>query len=497
MKNKITTGTLALIAGVAIGWLATPEPQSLAPSEKHTPDLILKQLTKAGEIIDQDQKVSAVQATLNNITAPDLEKIAPSIYELSLHRPDMRIREKFLTSWGTHAPLKALAYSELNPHYGDRSIILKAWARANPESAIKHFQPSDKELKGENLEDALALLGGIAETDPTKAILFAEQYHLAQLTRLEIKSSPFAHHPSIQPEGSYQIAIERWMVQHPESAFKLINSLQSIKVREQAMNELFYTGWGYDNPKPELEAILQLWDQAQEGNENHKPFHSISLIETLATNLSGHDLSLAFQRALNLINPEQRLAAIRSVLYAQKWNHSQKNSLTDLADFIAARLTSDEITTIETTLLPKATAMLAQWITEADDGGIEKATTWIESLPAGKVRNASYKGIMSAWSWLPEKQKELVLWADSLPPSHQRDTAITACVEEISHKEPARAINLAATIENPTLRAEALAQVGARCFSKEEGGDKVFDLQKWIRKNPKLAMELQAARTPK
>ena len=98
---------------------------------------------------------------------------------------------------------------------------------------------------------------------------------------------------------------------------------------------------------------------------------------------------------------------------------------------------------------------------------------------------------------MKEKQKKLETWANALPPSHQRDAAVAACVEEISHKEPARAINMAATIENPTLRAEALAQVGARCFSKEEGGDKVFDVQKWMRENHKLAMELQAARTPK
>ena len=52
-------------------------------------------------------------------------------------------------------------------------------------------------------------------------------------------------------------------------------------------------------------------------------------------------------------------------------------------------------------------------------------------------------------------------------------------------------MDMAATIDDPTLRAEALAHVGARFISKEEGGDMAFDVRKWMSQNPKIGKELR------
>jgi len=43
------------------------------------------------------------------------------------------------------------------------------------------------------------------------------------------------------------------------------------------------------------------------------------------------------------------------------------------------------------------------------------------------------------------------------------------------------------------LRAKALAHVGARFISKEEGGTKSFDVRKWMSENPEIGEELRAA----
>jgi hypothetical protein len=234
-------------------------------------------------------------------------------------------------------------------------------------------------------------------------------------------------------------------------------------------------------------------ERAQLEGDSRVPFHSIALVETLARNYGELNGAKAYEQAVGLSDPTQRLASVKAALNG--WKGLREEHLPAVADFVAMRLNSDAKASAEPEMLVHAAEWTAGWLTEngRNDEGMVKAADWMEKLPVGDARDAAIRGIVSALSWLPEQQKKLEKWANALPPSHQKDIAVATCVTKISEKEPARALDMAATIEDPTLRAEALAHVGARFISKEEGGTKVFDVRKWMSENPKIGEELRAA----
>ena len=267
-------------------------------------------------------------------------------------------------------------------------------------------------------------------------------------------------------------------------------ALTTNRVREQALNELFSFEWPYRDPEASQAAAIRLWDRAQLEDDSRVPFLSLELVGTLARNYGNLNGPMAYERAISLTDPEQRLTALKAALAG--WNGWREEHLPVVADFVAMRLNSDVKASAESVMLVHAAEWTAGELTEngENDEGIGKAATWLEKLPAGEARDAAIRGIVSARSWLPEQQKKLAEWANTLPPSHQRDIAVATCVAKMFEDKPARAMDMAATIKDSTLRAETLAHVGARFISKEEGGEKVFDVRKWMSQNPKIGEEL-------
>ncbi|PQJ27383.1 hypothetical protein [Rubritalea profundi] len=488
--NKIATGILALIAGVTIGWFAMPTGETSVSSDKPVASQVLSKLVEAGEIIDAEQRSRAVRAAFADAKAAEMKTLAAPVMQLAERRPDMSIRKEFLSRWGELAPRKALAYLGAESLLRDRTPVLTGWGRTDPDGAAESFSPSEKELSDNSHAEARALLAGIAEADPVKALLFADRFALADLTRWEPKPSIFPSNPSYEPSGSYQRSIDTWIPHDPTGAFEVMIALKSSRVREQALNELF-TEWPYRDPEASQAAAIRLWERAQLDGDSSVPFHSLKLVETLAQNYGELKGAKAYDQAISLAAPDQRLAALKAALGG--WKGWRGQGLPAVADFVAMRLNSDDKTSAESVLLVHAAGWTAGWLTEdgEKDEGIGKAAAWLEKLPAGEARDAAIRSIVSAWSWKPEQQKKLAEWANTLPPSHQRDIAVATSVATISEKEPARAMDMAATIDDPTLRAEALAHVGARFISKEEGGDMAFDVRKWMSQNPKIGKELR------
>lgn len=493
MKSKIATGTLAIVAGMAIGWFAASTEKTSVSSDKPGSSQVLRKLVKAGEIIDPEQRVLAVRAAFADFKAAEVEALADPVMKLAERRPDMNLREEFLHRWGELAPQKALAYLGSESPPSERAPVFTAWGRTDPDGAAESFRPADKELSDDSQAEAQALLAGIAEADAVKAIRFADRFALADLTRLEFKPSASMGHPSGEPSGSYQKAIENWIRHDPAGAFEVMISLKSIRVREQALNELFFFEWPYRDREASHAAAIRLLERAQLEGDSRVPIHSITLVETLARNYGELNGAKAYEQAVGLSDPDQRLAAVKAALNG--WKDLREEHLPALADFVAMRLNSDAKAANEPEMLVHAAEWTAGWLTEngKNDEGMVKAADWMEKLPAGDARDAAIRGIVSAFFWLPEQQKKLEKWVNALPPSHQKDIAVATCVTKISEKEPARAMDMAATIEDSTLRAEALAHVGARFISKEEGGTKAFDVRKWMSENPKIGEELRAA----
>jgi hypothetical protein len=489
--NRFATGSLALAAGITIGWFATPTEEISVSSDKPGSGQVLRKLVEAGEIIDAVQRAMAVRAAFADAKAAEMKTLADPVMKLAERRPDMTIREEFLRYWGGLAPRKALAYLGSESPLRDRVPALTAWGRTDPDGAVESFRPAEKELSDNSQAEARALLAEIAEAAPVKAILFADRFALADLTRFEFKPSSFPSNPSFEPSGSYQRAIDNWVRHDPAGAFEVMIALKSSRVREQALNELFFFEWPNQDPEASQAAAIRLWDRAQLEDDSRVPFLSLELVGTLARNYGNLNGPMAYERAISLTDPEQRLTALKATLGG--WKGLREERLPAVADFIAMRLNSDVKTPAESVMLVHAAEWTAGELTEngENDEGIGKAATWLEKFPAGEARDAAIRGIVSAWSWLPEQQKKLDAWVNTLPPSHQRDIAVATCVTKMFKDKPARAMDMAATIENPTLRAETLAHVGARFISKEEGGDKAFDVQKWMSQNPKIGEELR------
>jgi hypothetical protein len=482
-----------MVAGMAIGWFAASTEKTSVSTDKPNSGQVLRQLVEAGEIIDAEQRVLAVRAAFADCNAAELESLADPVTKLAKRRPDMNLRVEFLHRWGELAPQKALAYRASESLPGERAPVFTAWGRTDPDGVAASFQPADKEWSDDSHAEARAILAGIAQADAVKAIRFADRIGLAALTRLEFKPSSFPVNPSFEPSGSYQKAIDNWIRHDPAGAFEVMISLTSIKVREQALNELFSFEWPYRDPEASHAAAIRLWERAQLEGDSHVPFHNITLVETLARNYGALDGAKAYEQAIGLSDPDQRLAAVKAAL--EGWKGLREEHLPAVVDFVAMRLNSGAKASAEPEILVHAAQWTGGWLTEngEDDQGMVKAADWMEKLPAGDARDAAIRGIVSAFSWLPEQQKKLEKWVNALPPSHQKDIAVATCVTKISEKEPTRAMDMAATIEDSTLRAEALAHAAARFISKEEGGTKAFDVRKWMRENPKVGEELRAA----
>lgn len=494
MKDSIVKASLALVVGVAIGWFAAPTRENFVSSAKPASAQVLGKLAEAGEIIDAEQRIMAVRLAFSDAKATDMETLADPVMKLAIRRPDMSIREEFLRHWGELAPRNALGYLGSESPISQREPVLTAWGRTDPDDAAESFRPAEKELSDDSRAEARALLAGIAEADAVKAIQFADRFALAALTRLEFKDmGGMMGHPSSEPSGSYQMAIDKWIRHDPAAAFEVMLTLKSTKVRDQALNELFFFEWPNQNPEASQAAAIRLWERAQLIGDSRITFHSIELVKTLARNYGELNGAKAYEQAISLSDPDQRLAALDGAF--EGWTDWGKERLPAVADFVATRLESETKTSIESEMLIHAAGWIAGWLTESgeNDEGIVKAAAWMEKLPPGEARDAAIRGIVSAWSWLPEQQKKLAEWATALPPSHQKDIAFATFVTKISEKEPAKAMEMAATIAHPALRAEALAHVAAPFVSKEEGGTKAFDFEKWMSQNPKIGEELRTA----
>ncbi len=445
MKSSLISGALALAAGVAIGWFASPSGEI---PDRPSNDQILRKLADAGEVIDAEQRSMAVKSAFSETSAAEMEAVVDSVMKLAARRPDMGIRQEFLSRWGTLAPRKALAYLGTDSLPSERAAVLTAWGKTDPDSAAESFHPAEKEWSENSLADARALLAGIAEADAVKAIRFADRFALAELTRFEFNPGNAIVSPSFEPYGSYGEAIDKWIRRDPEAAFDAMISLKTTKVREQALNELLTYEWPFQNQTAEL----RLRESVLTDGDPMITFQSKSIWGSLARFLG--------------------------------------------EDYITMRWENGTRTPFEEEMLTLATEWTAKWLTERveNDEGIAKATAWMEKMPPGDARDSVIRGVASAWSWKPEQQEKLLKWANALPSAQQKDIAIATFVKNMSREETARALELAATVADPALRADALAHIAAPFVSTEEGGKMSFDVRKWIRQNPEVAELLKTPR---
>jgi len=77
--NKCATGTLALAAGVAIGWFAAPTGETSYHPANQGAGQILRQLVEAGNIIDLEQRAITVRAAFADAKAAEMKMLAQSV----------------------------------------------------------------------------------------------------------------------------------------------------------------------------------------------------------------------------------------------------------------------------------------------------------------------------------------------------------------------------------------------------------------------------------
>ena len=106
MSNRNVTGALALAVGIAIGWFAAPaghssrhdaraaQPTGVAPGSRAKS--VRENLTRAGTVVDAEQRALEVRTALAGAAAADMQALATFIEEFAARRPDMLLREEFL-----------------------------------------------------------------------------------------------------------------------------------------------------------------------------------------------------------------------------------------------------------------------------------------------------------------------------------------------------------------------------------------------------------------
>jgi hypothetical protein len=482
--NRFLTACLTLAAGIAIGWIAVP-------MIKRAPVIsVQEELVQASRVLDPEQQALDVRAAFAKADAAGIKALANYVEDLANRRPDIPLREEFLRRWGEVAPKEAFAYLGPNAKPRDLQAVLTAWGRTDPDGAAESFQPSENDQTESLRANARALLAGLAEADIEKAIRFADRCSLADLDRLEFKYSPFPSSPSFDPSGYYQEAFDAWVQRDPATAFEVIITLRSPKVREQALNELFHT-WHYDNPKASQAAADRFWKEALSSNHSGDLPMNPGLMETLANHLGELTGKEAYERAFQITDPDLRRVAIEYALAG--WKGWDGENLPAVADFIVNTWRSFHDGTADGKgAITTATEWTARELIRKEDD-LGKAVAFLEKLPAGTAREAAVEGILSGWSWSPEKQFMFSAWIDALPPSRHQDIAVAKLISKVPDQSPAKALDMAANIEDSTLRAASLASVGARFIPKHQGGTKAFDLEEWARDYPEIMKELRAA----
>ena len=487
------------LVGFAVGYIGTPD-SAPAPSAMKTvssesrTDAAPTSPEEHRERLGQRLRVSFAHASrlhrLHELTAfldelplVDLELIAKLIEELPREFRDEARRALALRLLALD-PAVAAKFVESAPNsHGDlASFLAREWAKSEPEAALRWFAAQPSETPGINLSVEF-LLRDLAKRDPRG---------MAELALSD---------PSHFNDGSCRAAFEAWGNVDARAAIARASALTNSRSRRVALTAAVQ-GWTGIAPEAALACFRQIDDPRLRGEVAGAIFCGLLKTDSDGALEVAHAMpegrirdtalvSIAEYFRLNKRPDESRqlLATIpfdfrnRAMASAYfGWSHDDVSAaLGGLFQRMSLpSADADERRDIERFLIEEESMYLMQGSgkvarTLAESPGVRdelrarlvdaaayrwagenasQAKAWIETLPAGPVRESAFSAVGRGWAW--SSSGEAAEWLATLPSSPDRNSAIAGFVTANLRRDPPATLEWLGKITDNAKRESAL-----------------------------------------
>ena len=392
-----------------------------------------------------------------------------------------------------------LEYVPVERPYDTFGQALYSWIHRDPEGCLKALLG----LRYNSLQRASlnALFSNWLMFDPDAALL-----SLKKITDRGLR------------ESTTHTAMQAYLLRHPRAAFaKIIGLPKYVSYRQQGNPFAEVDPFADVDSSKEPEVI----EMDEEDDDQSLPYRycdttptrsygRMDLISEAAASLGIAEGKAAWDTALAIDDKNKRAAALGGALAG--WLIFD---MEEAVSFTAAGISDHSFEDSGGPDFPRFAARLVSKNLAQRD--FKQAVAWVESLPAGSLREAgidtaAQTRLSLAWDlalkeaspdgWVnPDVFQEVqnreyapvIEWLASLPPSTGRDEATSWLVFRLEdHDDPSNALKWAATINDPRLRRNRFESLAGKIFSKKNDSGAVdFDFDAWSAGHPELAEELK------
>ena len=276
--------------------------------------------------------------------------------------------------------------------------VAKEWAEFDPEEAIKWSDSLDNKLRDQALShiasEVLELDSDRAE-QITRKISSAEGRRslMEQIGRLQMTANFdeavrwMEELPEEDRASAWRGAAKEWVALDPASASQYAMNIEDPKIQEQLVDALSYS-W----PRIDPQAAAN-WAQSLSGKSQSEALYRI--VDTWA-----------------------------------------RDSPQDAAFFVQSSLEGE--------LQEKMTRRVADRLMK---NNVDQAAEWVMTLDQGETKKDAYRDL--AQYWLKRDSMKASEWIAHLPNSPERDSAVSALINNIERDDPETAIIWAETLSDP------------------------------------------------
>ena len=276
--------------------------------------------------------------------------------------------------------------------------VAKEWAESDPEEAIKWSDSLDNKLRDQALSH---IASEVLDLDSERAEQIARKISSAegrqslmeQIGRLQMTANFdeavrwMGELPEKDRASAWRGAAKEWVALDPVSASQYAMNTEDPKIQEQLVDALSYS-W----PRIDPHAAAN-WAQSLSGKSQSEALYRI--VDTWA-----------------------------------------RNAPQDAAFFVQSSLEGE--------LQEKMTRRVADRLMK---NNVDQAAEWVMTLDQGETKKNAYRDL--AQYWLKRDSMKASEWIARLPDSPERDSAVSALINNIERDDPETAIIWAETLSDP------------------------------------------------
>ncbi len=315
---------------------------------------------------------------------------------------------------------------------GDFGRLLKQWFRDDPEAALAYLRTVPRGAEYTN--GILIVLGGIAETDPERALKLAA----------DMASKP-------EEWIVYNALIAAIAAKDINLAHALLDHIPAGDPRTNALRALF-SQWAYQSPEAALAAATASPDPTE---------RAIAVESTLAI-LTRNDPAKAATLAAQLLTGIQRDRVIANCI--RQIEEDDPLAAKSMLDLLPAGESKSE-----------ATLRLIRSLAAQDTPA---ALAWVESMAGSPLQGIALRNLLDVWSLTAPDDASAHVAA--MPPGPAQNTAAAHLASLLATTNPTSAITWAETLASASAKNAALAGIASA----------------WARKDPAAATRWAAGFPP-